>query len=72
VGRRREHRIERSRQLRVGAALAAGLALLAGVLLVLASTLGNGEAAAGTPAAGRVGPRMVVAGANAEGLHSTP
>jgi L,D-transpeptidase catalytic domain len=53
VGRRRQHRIERSRQLRVGAAVAAGLALLAGVLLVLASTLGNGEAAAGTPAVSR-------------------
>ena len=53
MGRRRQRRIERSLQLRVGAAVAAGLVLLAGALLIVASTFGDREAAAGTPTASR-------------------
>ena len=53
MGRRRQLRIERSRHLRVGASVAAGLVVLAGAILILASTFDDGEAAAGTPSVSR-------------------
>jgi lipoprotein-anchoring transpeptidase ErfK/SrfK len=53
VGRRHQRRIERTRQLHFGAAIVAGLAVLAGAITILASTLDDGEAAAGTPTASR-------------------
>jgi lipoprotein-anchoring transpeptidase ErfK/SrfK len=52
VGQRRDRRLRRSRQLRVGIVIAAAVAVLAGGVTVLATTLTDGEAAAGTAAAG--------------------
>jgi hypothetical protein len=53
VGLRRERRLQRARHLRVGLAVVAGVAALTGAISILASTLDDGEAAAGTPAATR-------------------
>lgn len=53
MGRRRQRRIDRARHLRVGVAITAGLAVLAGAVTILVSTLDDGEAAAGMPTASR-------------------
>jgi lipoprotein-anchoring transpeptidase ErfK/SrfK len=51
VGQRRDRRLRRARQLRIGIAVAAAVAVLAGGITVLATSLTDGEAAAGTAAA---------------------
>ena len=51
MGQRRDRRLRRARQLRIGVAIAAAVAVLAGGVTVLATTLTDGEAAAGTAAA---------------------
>jgi lipoprotein-anchoring transpeptidase ErfK/SrfK len=51
VGQRRDRRLRRGRQLRIGVAIAAAVAVLAGGITILATTVTDGEAAAGTATA---------------------
>ena len=50
MGQRRERRLQRARHYRVGIAVVASVAVLAGAIAIFATTLDNGEAAAGTSA----------------------
>lgn len=56
MGQRRERRLQRARHFRVGAAVAVSVALLAGAITILATTLADDEAAAGTSAAAVASP----------------
>jgi lipoprotein-anchoring transpeptidase ErfK/SrfK len=51
VGHRRERRLQRARHYRVGIAVVASVALLAGAITIFASTVDDDQAAAGTSAA---------------------
>jgi lipoprotein-anchoring transpeptidase ErfK/SrfK len=54
VGQRRDRRLRRARQLRIGIAIAAAVVVLAGGVTVIATSLTDDEAAAGTAAASPV------------------
>lgn len=51
MGQRRMRRLQRARHYRVGTAVVASVALLAGAITIFATTIANEEAAAGTPSA---------------------
>jgi lipoprotein-anchoring transpeptidase ErfK/SrfK len=51
VGQRQFRRLQRARHFRVGVAVVATVAVLAGAITIFAGTMDNGEAAAGTSAA---------------------
>ena len=56
MGQRRERRLQRTRHFRVGAAVVVSVALLAGAITILATTLADDEAAARTSAAPAAAP----------------